>query len=141
MMGIACRGLMSNRPLLLHERGYTLGIVANSLSKTEIPQWLEADGLSQYFKAVVLSSNFGRRKPDPYIFLEAARIAGVEPSNCAYVGDNPSRDISGARQAGFGMVLILLEPKTLVKESPRGKNKPDGIIGQISDLLIFFPGN
>jgi len=126
----------------LHERGYTLGIIANSLSQTEIPQWLETDGLAQYFKATILSSQFGRRKPDPYIYLEAARTACVEPAKCAYVGDNPSRDILGARQAGYGMVVIMLEQETLAKESPRGKNKPDGIIGQFSDLLnLFFSRN
>jgi HAD superfamily hydrolase (TIGR01549 family) len=126
----------------LSQRGYTLGIIANSLSKTEIRQWLKDDGLSQYFKAVVLSSNFGRRKPDPYIFLEAARVAGVEPAKCAYVGDNPSRDIAGAREAGYGMIVILLEQETLAKEAPSGKNRPDGIIGQFSELLnMFYPRN
>ncbi len=141
-----CGGLRVPRPEVkptiaeLCRRGYTLGIIANSLSRTEIPQWLETDGLSQYFKAVVLSSNFGRRKPDPYIFLEAARLAEVEPAKCAYVGDNPSRDIAGARQAGFGMVVILLEQQTLLKETPSGKNKPDGIIGNFSELLnLFYP--
>ena len=122
----------------LSQRGYILGIIANTLSRTEIPQWLEQDGLAQYFKSVVLSSNFGRRKPDPYIYLEAARLTGIEPARCAYVGDNPSRDIAGARQAGFGMVVILLERETLAKEAPKGKAKPDAIIGQFPDLLNLF---
>jgi HAD superfamily hydrolase (TIGR01509 family) len=126
----------------LSQRGYTLGIIANTLSKTEIPRWLETDGLSQYFKSVILSATFGRRKPDPYIYLEAARVAGVEPSKCAYVGDNPSRDIAGAREAGYGMVVILLERETLAKEAPSGGHKPDGIIGTFPELLnLFFPRN
>ncbi len=123
----------------LHERGYVLGIIANSISKTDIPNWLKADGLTQYFKAVVVSAQFGRRKPDPYIFLEATRLAGVEPARSVYVGDNPSRDIEGARQAGFSAVYILLEQATLIKEPPKGRFKPDGIIRRISDLLQFFP--
>jgi len=123
----------------LSRRGYALGIIANTISETEIPDWLEGDGLMSYFKAIVLSSRFGRRKPDMEIYLEAARIAGVEPARCAYVGDNPSRDILGARQAGFGMVIILLEQATLKKEPPRGKDKPDGFIRTCSDLLNFFP--
>jgi FMN phosphatase YigB (HAD superfamily) len=124
----------------LHRRGYKLGIIANTISRLEIPLWLKEDGLAKYFKAVVLSSDFGRRKPDPYIYLEAARVAGVEPAKCAYVGDNPSRDIAGARQAGFGMVIILLEQETLAKEVPSGRNRPDGIIGEFSELLnLFYP--
>jgi HAD superfamily hydrolase (TIGR01549 family) len=123
----------------LHRRGYILGIIANAVSETEIPDWLKADSLSQYFKTVILSSKFGRRKPDPYIYFEAASIAGVKPANCAYVGDNPSRDIQGARQAGYSMVFILLEQATLEKEPTKGKYLPDGIIRECGDLLNFFP--
>lgn len=123
----------------LHKRGYILGIIANAISTTEIPDWLQADGLAGYFKVVVLSCRFGRRKPDPYIFLEASRLAGVEPAQCVYVGDNPERDIQGARQAGYGEVLIMLEPATLKKEPPKGRNRPDGIISRFGDLLNFFP--
>jgi putative hydrolase of the HAD superfamily len=123
----------------LNKRGYLLGIIANSVSETEIPDWLKAEGLSEYFKEIVLSSLFGRRKPDPEIFVEAARRMNVSPAQCAYVGDNPSRDISGAREAGFGMVIILLEGATLAKEVPTGRFKPDRIIRECFDLLNFFP--
>lgn len=123
----------------LDRRGYILGIIANSISPTEIPEWLEKDGLSQYFKCVLLSANFGRRKPDPSVFIEAARIAGVEPARCAYVGDNPSRDIEGTRRAGFGMTIILLENATLTKEPPKGRERPDAIVRECKDLLSIFP--
>jgi len=56
-----------------------------------------------------------------------------------YVGDNPSRDILGARLAGFGMVIILLEPATLRKEPPADKNEPDLVIHEFSELLGVFP--
>lgn len=125
--------------LELHRRGYILGIIANSISPTEIPEWLEKEGLAQAFKVVMLSSQFGRRKPDPYIYMESARLAGVEAGKCAYVGDNPSRDIAGARQAGYGMNIILLESATLTKEPPRGTEKPDAIIRECKDLLGIFP--
>lgn len=122
----------------LHKRGYVLGIIANSVSQTDIPEWLKENGLEKYFKTVVLSSVFMRRKPDPYIFIEAARQAGVEPANCAYVGDNPSRDIEGAKRAGYAKVIILFEQATLRKEPPRGMH-PDGIIGELKGVLDFFP--
>jgi putative hydrolase of the HAD superfamily len=126
----------------LKARGYTLGIIANSISQTEIPEWLEADGLAAYFKVVLMSSTFGRRKPDPYIYIEAARRAGVEPARCAYVGDNPNRDIQGAREAGYGMVVILLEQETLKKDPLHSQTKPDGIIGNFDGLLnLFYPRN
>jgi HAD superfamily hydrolase (TIGR01662 family) len=122
----------------LDKRGYALGIIANSISTTEIPEWLEKDGLAQYFKCVMLSAEFGHRKPDPSIFIEAARMVGAEPAKCAYVGDNPSRDIEGTHRAGFGMAVILLESDTLAKEPPKGRERPDAIIRECKDLLNIF---
>jgi putative hydrolase of the HAD superfamily len=123
----------------LSQRGYCMGIISNVITENEIPDWLEEDNLSQYFKSVVLSSRFGRRKPDPAIYHEAARLAGVEPARCVYVGDNPKRDVVGTRLAGFGMVILLIEPEELKKEPPAGENIPDQIIHQFSDLLAIFP--
>jgi HAD superfamily hydrolase (TIGR01662 family) len=123
----------------LHERGYKLGIIANTITETEIPDWMEADGLTNYFDAVVLSSRVGTRKPDPEIYWEAARRVGVEPAKCAYVGDNPVRDVEGTQRAGFGLMIILLEPATLAKEPPNGDVKPDYTIHTTSELLDIFP--
>lgn len=123
----------------LSRRGYRLGILSNTITEREIPEWLEEDGLSRYFPTVVLSSVFGRRKPDPAIYLEASRRAGVEPARSAYVGDNPSRDVPGARRAGFGMVIVLVGPAGLEKKPPAGENTPDRIILRFSELLGLFP--
>src|SRR4030042_5431886 len=71
----------------LSRRGYQLGIISKVIATQEIPDWLEADGLTQYFKSVVLSSVYGRRKPDPEIYWEAARRIGGPPGKGGYVGD------------------------------------------------------
>jgi len=123
----------------LSKRGYTLGIIANTITETEIPDWLEADGLTRYFKAVVLSSKIRYRKPGSEIYWEAARRIGIEPARCAYVGDNPVRDVEGTRQAGFAMSIILLEPDKEKKEPLANDMKPDLIIHECSDLLGIFP--
>jgi FMN phosphatase YigB (HAD superfamily) len=126
--------------LELDKRGYILGIIANTITETEIPDWLEHDQLTSYFKAVVLSSKIRSRKPGPEIYWEAARSVGVDPAKCVYVGDNPIRDVVGTRKAGFGMVIILLDPEKEAKEPPEGENMPDRIIHECSDLLdIFLP--
>jgi FMN phosphatase YigB (HAD superfamily) len=124
--------------LELDKRGYILGIIANTITETEIPDWLEHDQLTSYFKAVVLSSKIRYRKPGPEIYWEGARRVGIEPAHCAYVGDNPLRDVVGTRKAGFGMVIILMDPEKLVKEPPEGENSPDHIIRECSDLLDIF---
>jgi FMN phosphatase YigB (HAD superfamily) len=123
----------------LDRRGYILGIIANTITETEIPDWLEHDQLTDYFKAVVLSSKIRYRKPGPEIYWEAAKRVGAEPCRCVYVGDNPIRDVVGTRKAGFGMVIILMDPETEAKQPPEGENIPDYIIHTCSDLLDIFP--
>ncbi len=123
----------------LSKRGYKLGIIANTITETEIPDWLETDGLTEYIDTVVLSSKVGIRKPNPEIYLEAAHRIGVEPDRCVYVGDNPVRDVEGAQGAGYAMSIILVEPNTLKKEPPRGDIKPDRMIQELIELLDIFP--
>ena len=60
----------------LDRRGYTLGIIANTITETEIPDWMIADGVAHYFKAVILSSKVRLRKPDPAIYHLACRAIG-----------------------------------------------------------------
>jgi putative hydrolase of the HAD superfamily len=123
----------------LQKRGYSLGIISNLIGTREIPEWLEAENFAPYFKSVVLSSVLGIRKPAPEIYLEAARRAGVEPDKCAYVGDNLKRDVTGARTAGFGMVVIMNSPEELAEATITDENRPDQIIHQFKELLDIFP--
>jgi len=125
--------------LELDRRGYILGIIANTITETEIPDWIESDGLTGYFKAVVLSSKVAIRKPNPEIYWEAARRVAMEPAKCAYVGDNPVRDVEGTQAAGFGMMILMMEPATLAKEPPNRVVKPDCTIRTTKELLDIFP--
>ncbi len=125
--------------LELHRRGYLLGIIANTITETEIPDWLESDQLTGYFKTVVLSSKLGIRKPNPEIYWEAARRIGAEPQRCVYVGDNPTRDVEGTRLAGYGLFILFMEPATLAKEPPSSEVKPDFTIREMRELLDIFP--
>ena len=123
----------------LQKRGYTLGIISNLIGRREIPEWLEVENFAQYFKVVVLSSVLGIRKPAPAIYLEAARLAGLEPAQCAYVGDNLKRDVIGARAAGFGRVVIMISPEKLAEETITYENRPDLIVHRLNEILDIFP--
>jgi putative hydrolase of the HAD superfamily len=125
--------------LELTRRGYSLGIIANTITETEIPDWIESDGLTPYFKAVVLSSKVRFRKPGAEIYLEACKRIGKEPAQCAYVGDNPIRDVEGTRLAGFGAAIIfLLDEKKPAAPLAEGQ-AADYFIRQCGDLLDIFP--
>lgn len=123
----------------LDRRGYTMGIIANTITETEIPDWMVEDGVAHLFKTVLLSSKVRLRKPDPAIYLLACRAIDKAPENCAYVGDNPIRDVQGTREAGYGLMIRIDEPDTLVQEPQEVTLHPDYTITKISDLLDIFP--
>ncbi len=123
----------------LHRRGYFLGVVSNTISRTEIPLVLDALNLSQYFKAVLLSSVFGKRKPDPAILLEAAKRLEVSPADCAYIGNRLDRDVLGARQAGFATVMIVHHGHHSDPQPGDAGMLPDRFIRNLREILEYFP--
>ncbi len=133
----------------LAERGYKLSIVSNTTSSIEAPAMLAENGLTEYFQPVILSCVVGSRKPHPSMFLQAARGMGVRPQNCAYVGDNPSRDLVGAMQAGFGTVVIFdslgyqtdeFDPDDDFQVETLSEMEPQHRISRLGDLLNIFQG-
>jgi putative hydrolase of the HAD superfamily len=91
----------------LDRMDFRLAIISNIISRRMVPCKLEEYGLARYFDPVVTSSVFGWRKPNAQIFLETARLMQLPPAACAYVGDTISRDVIGARRAGYGLAIQI----------------------------------
>jgi len=124
----------------LKDRGYKLGIIANTITETEIPLWMCHDKVVDCFKTVILSSKVRLRKPDPAIYLLGARCIGSKPADCAYVGDNAVRDVEGAVASGFGsMILFEYQGVAVDRDGVAPKVQPDVRIGHIGELLDLFP--
>ena len=123
----------------LRRRGYKLGIIANTITETEIPDWMCQAHVADSFKTVILSSKVRLRKPDPAIYLLAARCIGSKPENCAYVGDNPVRDVEGAVNAGFGAMILFEDAGTADREGKAPTVQPDYRIHGIPELLDLLP--
>ncbi|MGE5764340.1 MAG: HAD family hydrolase [Mycobacterium leprae] len=62
---------------------------------------LRAVGLACFFDVVVISSDHGFRKPDPRLFRLALDRLRVPAAATVHVGDNPDRDVAGAKAAGL----------------------------------------
>lgn len=123
----------------LDRRGYTMGIIANTITETEIPDWMIEDRVAHYFKTVILSSKVRLRKPDPAIYRLACRAIGKPAESCAYIGDNPIRDVEGTKAAGWAMMIRIDEPDTIKNEPQDVTCRADRTITEISQLLEIFP--
>ena len=64
--------------------------------------------LGQYLDLVVSADEVGRGKPNPAIFLEAARRLFLPPGRCIVVEDAPA-GLEGARRAGMRSIGVLSE--------------------------------
>ena len=84
-------------------RGYMLGLVADTYSKTA---WnvLHQHDLYDLFDTMAISEQVGCEKPDPRIFrvaLDALKIASEDYARVMMVGNNRIRDIRGANRLGL----------------------------------------
>lgn len=127
---------------VIHElarRGYRLGLISNTTRPTAAPRILKEIGVADCFEVLVLSVTHGRRKPHPAMFLDAVESIKVQPECSAYVGDQPERDVAGARRAGFGLSVILLQPGEAWEEPTDLALKPEHVIETLTGLLEIFP--
>lgn len=79
----------------LRGREYALGIGSSSKNT---PFILERIGLSGYFDAVVDGNQITHSKPDPEVFLKAAKALGKTPEQCLVVEDA----VAGAKAGHAG---------------------------------------
>ncbi|HKV43671.1 MAG TPA: HAD family hydrolase [bacterium] len=84
---------------------YRLGLISDAQWVFTEPE-LEMTDLGRFFPVRILSSRIGVKKPDPRMFAAATRALGVIPQTAVYIGDNPPRDLVGARNAGMKCLLF-----------------------------------
>jgi len=117
----------------IKELDLKIGLISNICSRNLVPANLKKYAIRHYFDPIILSSTYGRRKPDPAIFHYAANQAGVPTSECMYVGDRIARDVVGARRAGYAMAVQIIH------NFEHGENEtgavPDHKIHDLTELL------
>jgi len=106
------------KPTLARLRGkYSLGIITDA-PRNKTWQRLVLTGLEDQFDLVITHDDTLQKKPHPSPFNLALEKLAIMPSACLFVGDNPERDIKGAKEVGmltclakYGMWNRVNEPK------------------------------
>lgn len=83
----------------LRGEGIRLAVVSNW--SPALPELLKGLGLAPFLDAAVVSAVEEVEKPEPEIFTRALRRLGVGASEALHVGDDPVRDLAGAKSAGI----------------------------------------
>ena len=87
--------------------------VASGSVRRLVDRTLVELGIADWFAAVVTAEDTARHKPEPDVFLEAARRLGASPATCT-VYEDTDIGLEAARRAGMEAVDIrkLLPPRT-----------------------------
>ena len=120
--------------VILRELGHThpLGVISNVWSHRSVfEEEFRRAGIEDLFEIIIWSSDHGYIKPSPHLFRKALVHFNVEPERVVYVGDNPRRDVAGAK--GVGMKVVWINSGN--RELPGGIPQPDLTISDLGDLL------
>lgn len=114
--------------------GARVGVLSNF--SYLLPLILEDLGILHLFDMVVFSAEVGAEKPDPVIFLEASRVAGVEPRNAALIGDTYDEDVVGARSVDMQVVFLDRSGRSRRDDVPVARNLIEAV-----ELLVGVEGS
>ena len=88
----------------LRERGTPVGLASNSPLEL-VHGALRAAGLTGVFATVVSAQEVARGKPEPDVYLEAARRLDADPAGCVALEDSPT-GVAAARAAGMRVIGV-----------------------------------
>ncbi len=117
--------------LALKKKGLKLGIVSDA---PRLNAWLRLAemNLTDFFDVVITLGDSKRPKPHPTAFKKALRELKVKPEEALFVGDNPNRDILGAKKVGMKTCLAKHGQVFFSK-----KHKADFETKKISELVTI----
>lgn len=88
----------------LHEDGVVMAVASGS-SRAAIGATLAVTGLDAYIRLYVSAEEVARGKPEPDVFLEAARRLGAEPADCVVLEDAVP-GVEAAHAAGMRCIAV-----------------------------------
>jgi HAD superfamily hydrolase (TIGR01509 family) len=104
--------------------------VASSANRPLIDLVLELTGMAELFRATVSSEEVPRGKPEPDVYIEAARRLHVVPGRCAAVEDS-TNGIRSARAAGMRVIAV---PRPDFPPSAEELRLADAVLDSLSEL-------
>lgn len=86
-------------------RSYKIGLITNGKHDIQSKK-IEMLGFNDLFDEIMISDDYGVRKPDTKLFEIMAEKLGIAPAEMLYVGDHPKNDVDASRNAGYTPVWV-----------------------------------
>ena len=109
-----------------------LGIITEGLEVKQAEKLIRLRLLDHFEqRAIFISHQVGISKPNPKLYQRACIDLNLRPSECVYVGDNPTMDIDPANE--IGMVTVRVQREDRFRDVD-GASSPDHVIQNFWDL-------
>ncbi|MGQ0792509.1 MAG: HAD family hydrolase [Deltaproteobacteria bacterium] len=116
-------------------RRYRIALVSNFDHAETAYSLLRKFDIERYFEQMVISIEFGWRKPKPDIFRHALERLGVAAEDSVFVGDNFDADVRGSKSVGMDAVWI----NKFGEQTPEEKSvEPDYTVLRFADIRHFL---
>ena len=84
---------------------YRMAVVSDAQSAYALPE-LRFAGLRDYFDPIIVSGDYGYRKPDARLFQKALDALHLQANQALYIGNDFYHDIFGAQQVGMKAIFV-----------------------------------
>ncbi|MDP3645236.1 MAG: HAD family phosphatase [Bacteroidota bacterium] len=115
----------------LKQKNYPMAVASSSFPEI-IEIILQRTGLRKYFQVVVSSQEAGKSKPEPDVFLLAARKLKMRPKDCLVIEDS-ANGIKAAKSAGMRCVAYQ-SPGV----NPQNQKQADAVIKSYEQLEMMI---
>ena len=85
-------------------KNYRLALATSENTETTL-KVLDKFDLKQYFKAIITADMVTKTKPDPEVFLKAAKELNIQPEYCVVIEDS-TFGVDAAKKAGMKSIGI-----------------------------------
>ncbi len=113
---------------------YSLAVASGS-NHPVIDEVLAMKQLRRFFSVVVSTQDVGRTKPEPDVFLHAAKLLRLEPAQCCVIEDSAA-GVTAARAAGMDVIAIT---NSLPREQLSQATRVVDTYTEIEQLLLPAP--
>jgi HAD superfamily hydrolase (TIGR01509 family) len=111
--------------------GVAMAVASSAMSKN-VEFIVDALGFRPYFRCLVTGDEVTHPKPDPEIYVKAARKLGLEPAACVAFEDS-FVGVEAARRAGMKCVAIA---STFPLEELRAQTQADLVVNGFEELNL-----
>ena len=104
-------------------------VVGSSTERANIELAIQQHKLEDFFEGVIASEDVSIGKPNPEVFLKAANILGLSPSECLVIEDSPHGIEAGQRGGMKTLALTTTHPEEVFLEL-----KPDLVFSSLKTI-------